>query len=93
MKEGLSSLRALMLYEVILTLGLAGIMFLEGEVSSHLAVMTGSSLYKESLEALVKKDMNWYGKNYYLRTADKFNHVSIKVVRTMNKSLLRIMAC
>lgn len=92
-KKGLSALRTLMFYEVILTLGLSGIVFLEGEVSSHLAIMTGSILYKESLEALVQKDMQWYGKNYYLRSADTFNHVPPRLYRTTNRSSSPPTAC
>jgi len=38
-----------MLYEGILTLGLAGLIYLEGEVSSYIAVMTGNKLYKGSI--------------------------------------------
>ena len=73
-KEGIQAVRTLMLYEVILTLGLGGLIYLEGEVSSHLSVITGNKLYKESIEALVHKPLRWYGEEYFLRTADKFNH-------------------
>jgi hypothetical protein len=39
-------MKSLMLYEVVLTLGLAGLIYLEGEVSSHLAVIVGNRLYR-----------------------------------------------
>lgn len=48
-KEGIKSLRTLMFYEVVLTIGLAGLIYLEGEVSTHLAIITGNKLYKLSL--------------------------------------------
>lgn len=38
-----------MFYEVVLTIGLAGLIYLEGEVSTHLAIITGNKLYKLSL--------------------------------------------
>ena len=72
--EGIQAVTNLVLYEVILTVGLAGLIYLEGEVSSHLSVITGNKLYKESLEALVHKPFKWYGKEYFLKTANRFNH-------------------
>jgi hypothetical protein len=41
-----------MLTELVLTLGLAGILYLEGEVSSKLAVIKGNKLYSSSLKKL-----------------------------------------
>jgi hypothetical protein len=35
-----------MFYEGVLTLGLAGLIYLEGEFSSYLAVIAGNKLYK-----------------------------------------------
>ena len=63
-----------MFYEVVLTIGLACLIYVEGEVSSYLAIITGNKLYKQSLESLVNKELRWYGEEYSLRTADKFNH-------------------
>lgn len=71
---GLEALKTLMIYEVVLTIGLGGLIYLEGEVSSHLAVIAGNKLYKESLESLVHREIRWYSEEYSLRTADKFNH-------------------
>ena len=39
-----------------------------------MAIITGNKLYKQSLESLVHKELRWYGEEYSLRTADKFNH-------------------
>jgi len=38
-----------MIIELVLTVGLAGIVYLEGEVSSKLAVIKGNALYSRSL--------------------------------------------
>ena len=45
----------LMSYEVILTFGLALVIYLEGEVSSYIAIIIGNKLYKESLESFTHK--------------------------------------
>jgi hypothetical protein len=60
-RSGIKALKVLMEYELVLTLGLAGLIYLEGEVSSYLAVITGNKLYKESLESLVHREIRWYG--------------------------------
>lgn len=73
-RSGLKALQSLMLYEVVLTLGLAGLIYIEGEVSSYLAMIAGNKLYRESLQSLVHREIRWYGEEYSLRTADKFNH-------------------
>jgi len=35
-----------MLYETVLTLGLAGLIYIEGEVGSYLAMIAGNKLYR-----------------------------------------------
>lgn len=87
-----------MFYEGVLTLGLAGLIYLEGEVSTYLAVMTGNKLYKESLMALTHKPLKWYGEEYSLRTADKFNHdyeeifITVHAVLTLYKNVVILIA-
>ena len=61
--------------EVVLTFGLAGVLYYEGEVSSMIAIIQGNSLYKESLVDLTEKDMGWFTTEYSVKIADKFNHV------------------
>ena len=61
--------------EVVLTFGLAGVLYYEGEVSSMIAIIQGNSLYKESLVDLTEKDMSWFTTEYSVKIADKFNHV------------------
>lgn len=39
-------MKNLMFYEVVLTIGLAGLIYLEGEVSSYIAVIIGNKLYE-----------------------------------------------
>lgn len=73
-KKGLSSLKTLMIYELILTLGLCAIIFLEGEVSSALAVIKGNRLYKKSLEEFSLISFKWYQNHYAMRLANIFNH-------------------
>ena len=73
-EQALDSMAQLMSYEVILTFGLALVIYLEGEVSSYIAIIIGNKLYKESLESFTHKEMNWYSKKYLLKEADKFNH-------------------
>ena len=41
-----------MFIELVLTIGLAGILYLEGEVSSKLAVIKGNKLYSRALKRL-----------------------------------------
>jgi hypothetical protein len=53
--SGLSAMSNLMMYELVLTLGLAGLIYLESEVSSYLSIIAGNKLYKESLESLLHK--------------------------------------
>jgi len=65
-----------MLIELVLTLGLAGIIYLEGEVSSKLAVIKGNKLYSSSLKRLTEQSLSWLSEQFSVKLADKFNHVS-----------------
>jgi hypothetical protein len=71
----LGSFRNLMLIELVLTIGLAGILFLEGEVSSKLAVIKGNRLYASALKRLVDQSLTWFSSQFAVKLADKFNHV------------------
>ena len=62
-----------------MTLGLAGILYYEGEVSSQIAIMQGNSIYKESLTNLIKKRISWFASEYSVKIADRFNHVPLLV--------------
>ena len=64
-----------MLLELVLTLGLAGIIYLEGEVSSKLAVIKGNKLYSKALERLAGQSLTWFSSHFSVKLADKFNHV------------------
>lgn len=68
--------------EVLLTLGLAGILYYEGEVSSMIAIIqgniysyTGNEMYKTSLFSLIRKKISYFATEYPVKLADKFNHV------------------
>jgi hypothetical protein len=74
-----------MLIELVLTLGLAGIIYLEGEVSSKLAVIKGNKLYSNSLKRLTEQSLSWLGEQFSVKLADKFNHVSEKIFRIISK--------
>ena len=73
----LASFRNLMLIELVLTIGLAGILFLEGEVSSKLAVIKGNRLYSSALKRLADQSLTWFSSQFSVKLADKFNHVQI----------------
>lgn len=74
-----------MLIELVLTIGLAGIIYLEGEVSSKLAVIKGNKLYSSSLKRLTEQSLSWLSEQFSVKLADKFNHVSKKIFRTISK--------
>lgn len=74
-----------MLIELILTIGLAGIIFLEGEVSSKLAVIQGNKLFSASLKRLVNQSLTWFSEQFAVYLADKFNHVPCLLFRTTKK--------
>jgi hypothetical protein len=66
----------------VLTVGLAGIIYYEGEVSSMIAVMqginywnVGNYMYRNSLFALINKKISYFTAEYPIKTADRFNHV------------------
>lgn len=86
--NNLASFRNLMALELILTLGLAGIIYLEGEVSSKLAVIKGNNLYGNSLRKLTEQNLIWFNDQFAVKLADKFNHVSIHRLRITNRCLL-----
>lgn len=65
----------MLILEVVLTLCLSGIIYLEGEVSSHIAMIIGNRLYEESLTELTKKRIAWFANEYSVKIADRFNHV------------------
>lgn len=75
-----------MIIELILTVGLAGIIYLEGEVSSKLAVIKGNNLYSKSLKKLTDQSLIWFSEQFSVKLADKFNHVRLCLFRIMKKS-------
>lgn len=66
-----------MLIELVLTIGLAGVVFLEGAVSSKLAVIQGSKLYSKSVTRLADQSLTWFSQQFTVYLADKFNHVCL----------------
>lgn len=80
------SFRFMIVIEVILTLGLAGVLFFEGEVSSRIAIMQGNSVYRSSLSSLIRKRISWFASEYSVKIADRFNHVPPASLRTMRRS-------
>ena len=74
-----------MFLELILTIGLAGIIYLEGEVSSKLAVIKGNNLYSKSLKKMTEQSLTWFNDQFTVKIADKFNHVHITLSRIMKK--------
>ena len=58
-----------------MTIGLAGILYLEGEVSSKLAVIKGNRLYSSALKRLADQSLTWFSSQFAVKLADKFNHV------------------
>lgn len=81
----LASFRNLMLIELVLTIGLAGILFLEGEVSSKLAVIKGNRLYSSALKKLSDQSSTWFSSQFVVKLADKFNHVGMWGCRTTRR--------
>lgn len=65
----------LMITEIILTFCLAGLIYLEGEFSTLLAIITGNKVYEESFNELAKKELSWHANEYNVQLADKYNHV------------------
>jgi hypothetical protein len=74
-----------MAIELILTIGLAGIVYLEGTVSSKLAVIKGNNLYSKSLKKLTDQSLIWFNDQFLVKIADKFNHVHFLSHRTTKK--------
>jgi hypothetical protein len=83
----LHSFRLLLKFEVVLTVGLALMVYLEGAVSSAIAVAIGNSIYKRSLEAVVAKELAWYAKTHSPLIANKYNHVRVIRCRITKKYL------
>lgn len=77
--------KSMMIAEVILTFCLAGLIFLEGEISTILAVIIGNKLYEGSFKELTNKRLSWYSNEYSVKLADKYNHVCLLIFRTMRK--------
>jgi hypothetical protein len=73
--DGYQQYRNMLILEVILTFLLAGIIYLEGEVSSFIAIIIGNKLYEESLTELSQKRIAWFANEYSVKIADRFNHV------------------
>ena len=70
----------MIIIEIILTIGLAAVLYYEGEVSSKIAIIQGNTLYKEALEDLASKDMRWFTTEYSVKIADNFNHVFFMLI-------------
>lgn len=54
--------RDMIVVEFVLTVGLAGIIWLEGEVSSEIAIIQGNNLYKDALTSLGNNKLSWFEK-------------------------------
>lgn len=67
----------MMIIEVILTAGLAGVLYYEGEVSTMIAIIQGNEMYKNSLFSLIRKKISYFVSEYPVKIADRFNHVTI----------------
>jgi hypothetical protein len=72
-----------MITELILILDLAAIIYLESAVSSKLAVIKGNKLYSRSLKRLADQSLSWFSEQFSVKLADKFNHVSPIIFRTV----------
>ncbi len=77
--------KSMMIAEVVLTFCLAGLIYLEGEISTILAIAIGNRLYEQSFEELGKKRLSWYGRELSVKLADKYNHVELLILRTTKK--------
>ena len=73
--------RYMIVIEVVLTLGLSGVLYYEGEVSSKIAIIQGNSIYKKSLTSLIRKRISWFAKEYFVKIADRFNHVLVPIIQ------------
>ncbi len=82
----------MMIAEVALTFCLAGLIYLEGEFSTLLAIIIGNRLYSESLKELTNKSLHWYTNQYNVKLADRYNHVPISPFRTIKKYISRATA-
>ncbi len=60
MDDGYQNYRNNLILEVVLTFCLSGIIYLEGEVSSYIAMIIGNRLYEQSLNSLTKKRITWF---------------------------------
>lgn len=74
-----------MIAEVLLTFCLAGLIYLEGEFSTIIAIVIGNKLYKESIKELTNKSLTWYSNQYNVKLADRYNHVLTVTFRITNK--------
>lgn len=74
-----------MIAEVLLTFCLAGLIYLEGEFSTIIAIVIGNKLYKESIKELTNKSLTWYSNQYNVKLADRYNHVFNAAFRITNK--------
>lgn len=81
-----------MIAEVALTFCLAGLIYIEGEFSTLLAIIIGNRLYSESLKELTNKSLHWYTNQYNVKLADRYNHVHIFPFRTTKKFILPAIA-
>ena len=75
----------MMIAEVVLTFVLAGLLYLEGEFSTMLAIIIGNRIYRESFEELTQKSITWYTNQYNVKLADRYNHVKQYLLRIMRK--------
>ena len=77
MNDSYHNYKNLLFLEILLTICLAGIIYLEGEVSSYIAIIIGNKLYSETLTNLTEKRIGWFSNEYSVKIADRFNHVNI----------------
>lgn len=65
----------LMIVEVVLTFCLAGLLYLEGEFSTLIAIIIGNRVYEQSFRELTDKPMSWHANEHNVQLADYYNHV------------------
>jgi hypothetical protein len=79
------SFKMLMRYELVLTCGLAFLMYFEYHILCKVSTIVGNKIYEKAITSVSKKPMKWYTLTHAPFISDKLNHVSFHISRTTNK--------
>lgn len=83
------SVETLVTYELILTLGLALLIFLRDYVTSLISIVIGNRFYETSLNNVSNKHINMLSKPDFPLLANRYNRVLHVVFRTIDRTSVR----